>query len=108
MDFLNKLGGQAQGQQGQPAQQQQGGGGIMGMMNNMAGGGQSGEAKEDGLDKAVDWVQQNYLGGGDVTPFLCDQSNESALEQAKDEQISDMIRQQYKNMTGKDFPIADK
>ncbi|KAG8709965.1 hypothetical protein FRC09_000385 [Ceratobasidium sp. 395] len=55
----------------------------------------------DGLDKAIDYVQQHYMGSGD-------QSNESALEQAKDEQISDMIRQQYKNMTGKDFPIADK
>jgi hypothetical protein len=37
-----------------------------------------------------------------------DQSNESALEQAKDEQISDFIRSQYKGATGKDFPIADK
>ncbi|KAG8760141.1 hypothetical protein FRC12_009615 [Ceratobasidium sp. 428] len=103
MDFINKLSGQhgqGQGQQAQP-QQQQGGGGFMGMMNNMAGGGQSGEAKEDGLDKAIDYVQQHYMGAGD-------QSNESALEQAKDEQISDMIRQQYKNMTGKDFPVADK
>ncbi|KAG8709361.1 hypothetical protein FRC12_001532 [Ceratobasidium sp. 428] len=102
MDFINKLSGQhgqGQGQQAQPQQQQQGGGGFMGMMNNMAGGGQSGEAKEDGLDKAIDYVQQHYMG---------DQSNESALEQAKDEQISDMIRQQYKNMTGKDFPVADK
>ncbi|KAG9086433.1 hypothetical protein FS749_003641 [Ceratobasidium sp. UAMH 11750] len=106
MDFLNKFTGQQQGQQqGQPGQpqqpQQQGGGGFMGMVNNMAGGGQSGEAKEDGLDKAIDYVQEHYMGGGD-------QSNESALEQAKDEQISDMIRQQYKNTTGKDFPIADK
>lgn len=31
----------------------------------------------------VDWVQENVLGQGD-------QSNESALEQAKDEQISGM------------------
>ncbi|CCO32257.1 hypothetical protein BN14_12238 [Rhizoctonia solani AG-1 IB] len=73
----------------------------MGMLNNAAGGGQSGEAKEDGLDKAIDWVQEKYLGQGD-------QSNESALEQAKDEQISDFIRSQYKGATGKDFPIADK
>jgi hypothetical protein len=36
------------------------------------------------------------------------QSNESAVEQLKDEQISDAIRDQYKNMTGRDFPIADK
>lgn len=36
------------------------------------------------------------------------QDNESALEQAKDEQIANAIRGQYKNMTGKEFPIADK
>ncbi|KAG8744937.1 hypothetical protein FRC10_009172 [Ceratobasidium sp. 414] len=109
MDLLNKFTGQHQGQQGQSGQpQQQGEGGFMGMVNSMAGGGQAGEAKEGGLATladlaivAVDWVQQHYMGGGD-------QSNESALEQAKDEQISDMIRQQFKNATGKDFPIADK
>lgn len=37
-----------------------------------------------------------------------DQSNESAIEQAKDEKISDFIRDKYKSTTGKDFPIADK
>jgi hypothetical protein len=37
-----------------------------------------------------------------------DQSNESAVEQAKDEQISDFIRGQYKSTTGSDFPIKDK
>jgi hypothetical protein len=36
------------------------------------------------------------------------QSNESAVEQAKDEQISDGIRRGYKNVTGSDFPVADK
>jgi len=107
MDLLGKLtGGQnAHQNTAQPGQTQQsgggGGGGVMGMLNNLGGGGAQGEAKEDGLDKAIDYVQQNYMGGGD-------QSNESAIEQAKDEQISDMIRQQYKNATGKDFPIADK
>ncbi|KAJ1302203.1 hypothetical protein OPQ81_001028 [Rhizoctonia solani] len=102
MDFLNKLAGQHGQQQPGQAQQQSGGsGGLMGMLNNAAGGGQAGEAKEDGLDKAIDYVQQHYLGQGD-------QSNESALEQAKDEQISDFIRTQFKNATGKDFPIADK
>lgn len=49
----------------------------------------------------VDWVQQNVMGQGD-------QSNESAIEQAKDEQISDFIRGQYKGKTGKEFPVADK
>ena len=36
------------------------------------------------------------------------QDNESAVEQAKDEQISDFIRDKYKSSTGTDFPIADK
>jgi hypothetical protein len=36
------------------------------------------------------------------------QSDESAVEQAKDEQISDFIRDQYKKTTGKEFPVADK
>lgn len=36
------------------------------------------------------------------------QNNESAAEQAKDEVISDMIRDKYKTATGSDFPIADK
>ena len=48
----------------------------------------------------VDYVQQ-YMGQGD-------QSNESAVEQAKDEQISDFIRGQYKSTTGKEFFVADK
>lgn len=48
----------------------------------------------------VDYAQQ-YMGGGD-------QSNESAIEQAKDEQISDFIRGQYKSTTGKEFFVADK
>lgn len=46
-------------------------------------------------------MQQYGLGQGD-------QSNESAFEQAKDEQISDEVRRQYKNMTGSDIPIKDK
>ena len=37
-----------------------------------------------------------------------DQSNESAVEQAKDEQISDFIRGKYKSTTGSDMPIKDK
>lgn len=36
------------------------------------------------------------------------QNNESAIEQAKDEQISDFIRGQYKSNTGKEFFVADK
>lgn len=49
----------------------------------------------------VDFVQEKVLGQGP-------QDNESAVEQAKDEQISDFIRGQYKNTTGSDFPIKDK
>lgn len=33
------------------------------------------------------------------------QDNESAVEQAKDEQISDFIRSKYKETTGSDIPI---
>jgi hypothetical protein len=36
------------------------------------------------------------------------QDNENAAEQAKDEVISDMIRDKYKTATGKEFFIADK
>jgi hypothetical protein len=36
------------------------------------------------------------------------QNNESAIEQAKDEQISDFIRKQWKSTTGSDIPIKDK
>ena len=49
----------------------------------------------------VDFVQERFLGQGP-------QNNESAFEQAKDEQISDYIRGQYKSATGTDFPVKDK
>lgn len=49
----------------------------------------------------IDWVQEHVLGQGD-------QSSESAVEQAKDEQISDYIRDQYKKTTGSDIPVKDK
>ncbi|KAF5000835.1 hypothetical protein FGRMN_1443 [Fusarium graminum] len=108
MDFVKNLAGgnnndanQAQGQQAPP----EAGGSFMdkisGQANNMAGGGAQGEKNEDGLDKAVDFVQEKFLGAGD-------QSNESAAEQAKDEAISDAIRGQYKSATGSDFVIPDK
>ncbi|KAG5983285.1 hypothetical protein E4U55_000363 [Claviceps digitariae] len=77
------------------------GGMLKDKLNGMAGGGEQGERNEDGLDKAVDFVQEKFLGQGD-------QSNESAAEQAKDEAISDFIRDKYKTATGKDFFIADK
>lgn len=73
----------------------------MDKVNNTLGGGQSGEQKEDYLDKGVDMFQERVLGQGP-------QNNESAIEQAKDEQISDAIRGGYKSMIGKDVPIQDK
>merc|ERR1712000_124835 len=85
MDLLNKVTG----------------GGFMDKINGMAGGGAKGEKNEDGLDKAVDYMQEKFLGQGD-------QSNESAAEQAKDEAISDFIRDKYKESTGKEFFVADK
>jgi hypothetical protein len=50
---------------------------------------------------AVDFVQEKVLGQGD-------QSNESAAEQAKDEAMSDFIRDKYKDTTGNEFFIKDK
>ncbi|KAM0350843.1 hypothetical protein ACHAP4_009748 [Fusarium culmorum] len=94
MDFVKNLAG---GNKDDNTSQQQSeggsGGGFMDKVNNMAGGGAAGEKNEDGLDKAVDYVQENFLGGGS-------QNNESAVEQAKDEAISDAIRDQYKGATG--------
>jgi len=73
----------------------------MDKLHGMAGGGPESEKNEDALDKAIDMVQEKVLGQGD-------QSNESAVEQAKDEQISDFIRGQYKSTTGSEIPIKDK
>ncbi|RQM04954.1 hypothetical protein DH86_00003878, partial [Scytalidium sp. 3C] len=91
------------GGQGSNNQNQQsgGGGGFMDKLNGIAGGGKDSEKNEDLLDKGVDLVQQDVLGQGP-------QDNESALEQAKDEQISDFIRKEYKSTTGSDIPIKDK
>ncbi|QPC70114.1 hypothetical protein HYE68_000866 [Fusarium pseudograminearum] len=103
MDFVKNLAG---GNKNDNTSQQQSeggsGGGFMDKASfSTSSGGESGEKKEDGLDKAVDYVQENFLGGGS-------QNNESAVEQAKDEAISDAIRDQYKGATGSEFPIADK
>lgn len=65
----------------------------------------------------VDFVQEKFLGQGPQDNEVCVPEagqlrffdiNQSALEQAKDEQISDFIRGQYKNATGSDMPIKDK
>ncbi|ORY71046.1 uncharacterized protein BCR38DRAFT_302052, partial [Pseudomassariella vexata] len=105
MDFVSKLTGgenkEGQKPQGEQQQQSSSGGGFMDKLQGMAGGGKESEKNEDALDKAVDMFQEKILKQGP-------QDNESAVEQAKDEQISDMIRNQYKNLTGSDVPIKDK
>ncbi|KAG8685277.1 hypothetical protein FRC09_014853 [Ceratobasidium sp. 395] len=74
---------------------------LSGKLNELAGGGKKSEANEDKLDKLVDLYQEHVLKQGP-------QNNESALEQAKDEQISDMIRSGFKMATGKDVPVKDR
>ncbi|KAF2263635.1 hypothetical protein CC78DRAFT_533895 [Lojkania enalia] len=107
MDFVNKFTGGDKDQEQKPSssEQKQEGGGFFGglgdKINSAAGGGKESEKNEDMLDKGVDFVQEKFLGQGR-------QDNESAVEQAKDEQISDFIRKQYKSTTGSDFPIKDK
>ncbi|CAO1596425.1 MAG: hypothetical protein LQ349_006736 [Xanthoria aureola] len=107
MDSLkNMIGGGGGGEnkpvEGQTGEQQSsGGGGLMDKFNSMAGGGKESEAKEDYLDKGIDMFQEKVMGAGP-------QDNESAIEQAKDEQMSDFIRAKYKSQTGSDFPIKDK
>ncbi|RMZ92665.1 hypothetical protein DV736_g123, partial [Chaetothyriales sp. CBS 134916] len=97
---INSLaGGQGQGQQGK-----EGGNILSGLgdkLNSAAGGGKESEKDEDLLDKGVDLVQEHILHQGP-------QDNESAIEQAKDEQISDFIRDKYKSATGSEIPIKDK
>jgi hypothetical protein len=114
----------------QPQSQESGGGGFLGGLgekfNSAAGGGRESEKNEDYLDKGkqvarcrldkgfqgnadrgcclsigIDFVQEKFMGGGK-------QDNESAIEQAKDEQISDFIRGKYKSTTGGELPIKDK
>jgi len=105
MDFVNKL---TNSEKNKPvhtmdntSQQTNTGGGMMDKLHGMVGGGPQSERNEDGLDKGVDWVQENVFKQGP-------QNNENAVEQAKDEQISDMIRSGFKSGTGKEFPVADK
>ncbi|KAB2572792.1 hypothetical protein DBV05_g8549 [Lasiodiplodia theobromae] len=102
MDFVKNLaGGSSEEKKKETSEQSSSGGGFMDKMNSMAGGGRESEKNEDLLDKGVDFVQEKFLGQGP-------QDNESAIEQAKDEQISDFIRSKYKSTTGSEFPIADK
>ncbi|KAH7320396.1 hypothetical protein B0J17DRAFT_685574 [Rhizoctonia solani] len=74
---------------------------ISGKLNELAGGGKKSEANEDKLDKMIDLYQEHVLKQGP-------QSDESAFEQAKDEQISDAIRAGFKMVTGKEVPLKDK
>ncbi|KAI5919983.1 hypothetical protein F4810DRAFT_714012 [Camillea tinctor] len=98
--FMDKLSSMVGGKESEK-EEEKSSGGFLDKINAAAGGGKESEKNEDALDKGVDWVQKHVLGQGD-------QSNESAIEQAKDEQISDYIRGQYKKTTGTDFPIKDK
>lgn len=59
-----------------------------------------GDCLTDTTSAGIDMVQER-MGQGK-------QDNESAVEQAKDEQISDFIRGQYKSVSGSDMPIKDK
>ncbi|KAH8590911.1 hypothetical protein B0O99DRAFT_284541 [Bisporella sp. PMI_857] len=113
MDYINKFtGGDKQGenperQDGEASttsgEKKEGGffSAIGDKLNAAAGGGKESEKNEDMLDKGIDFVQEKFLGQGP-------QDNESAVEQAKDEQISDFLRGQYKGATGSDIPIKDK
>lgn len=121
MDKISGLTGSNQNNNStQAGQTSSSGGGFMDKLNGMAGGGRESEKNEDYVDKGlsptsqnlpdlaltivrtgVDWAQQNLMGQGP-------QDNESAIEQAKDEQISDYIRGAYKSSTGSDIPIKDK
>ncbi|KPM39104.1 hypothetical protein AK830_g7465 [Neonectria ditissima] len=106
MDFLKGVtgGGDKQSDNqntNQTEEKSSSGGGFMDKLNGAAGGGAQGEKSEDGLDKAVDFAQEKFLGAGD-------QSNESAAEQAKDEAMSDFIRDKYKETTGNEFFVKDK
>ncbi|CCO36354.1 hypothetical protein RSOLAG1IB_08309 [Rhizoctonia solani AG-1 IB] len=74
---------------------------LSGKLNELAGGGRKSEANEDKLDKAIDLYQEHVLKQGP-------QDNESAFEQAKDEQISDALRAGFRMVTGKEIPLKDK
>ncbi|KAL0958705.1 hypothetical protein HGRIS_014036 [Hohenbuehelia grisea] len=74
---------------------------VMGALNTVMGGGKSAEEKEDMLDKAIDYAQEHVLKQGP-------QDNEDAVEQATDKIIAGAVRDQYKKLTGNEFPLAEK
>ncbi|KAF8148076.1 hypothetical protein B0H34DRAFT_669070 [Crassisporium funariophilum] len=100
MDFLSNLVKDTENKEGKPQGSSESSG-LMGKLNGALGGGADGEKKEDVLDKAVDIFQERFMKAGA-------QDNESAIEQAKDEQISDAIRSGFKSVTGRDIPVDDK
>ncbi|KAI6904589.1 hypothetical protein D0869_16121 [Hortaea werneckii] len=103
MDFVKNAmgGGGGSEEQKKEGESNESGGGLMDKINTMAGGGKASEKDEDALDKGIDAFQQYGMGEGP-------QNNESAVEQAKDEAISDYIRGQYQDATGSKMPIEDK
>ncbi|WVQ80564.1 hypothetical protein IAT38_002669 [Cryptococcus sp. DSM 104549] len=76
--------------QQQQATNNAGGGGILG---NLSGASQAFDGQQDALDKAV---------GAGLKQFGYS-DNEAVTEG-----VSDQIRTQFKNITGKDIPIEDK
>jgi hypothetical protein len=111
-------------------------GGIGDKLNSAAGGGKESEKNEDYLDKGMlsssphrcsrdlhtrrrrlcprevhgRWCsgQRGMLSCFWARDTIADCVLQSAVEQAKDEQISDYIRSTYKSSTGSDVPIKDK
>ncbi|KAK0499687.1 hypothetical protein EDD18DRAFT_859453 [Armillaria luteobubalina] len=75
--------------------------GLRAKVNAALGGDTQAETDEDHLDKAIDFVQQHLFQQGT-------QSHESFWEQMKDEQIANMVRKQYKEKTGHEFPSSHK
>ncbi|KAF9528257.1 hypothetical protein CPB83DRAFT_814184 [Crepidotus variabilis] len=93
-NLFDKVGNQIFGI-GKPAAHEQKPQGFGDKLNAALGGGAKGEMEEGKLDKAIDLFQEHVLKAGP-------QSNESALEQAKDKQIADAIRNAIGNSARKD------
>ncbi|KAF5370534.1 hypothetical protein D9757_010129 [Collybiopsis confluens] len=72
--------------------------GLSDKIQSALGGGSKAEDNEDDLDKAIDFVQKHIFKQGS-------QSQETILEQMKDEKIASTIRAQYKGLTGHEFPL---
>ncbi|MCJ1373420.1 hypothetical protein MMC20_004648 [Loxospora ochrophaea] len=100
MDSMKSAVGMGGDDSNQPTQQgdQSSGGGFLGGIGNkissVTGGGTESEKGEDLLCKGIDAVQEHTFGQGK-------QDDEPKVEHAKDEQISDFIRGQYKSDRGK-------